>query len=469
MSQYKILIVDDDPVFLRTTKRFLETHGFFADTLGTPTEVSEVLKTRTYHCLLLDIEMPAMSGIEVLQDLQKKHMSIPVIVISGRSTIEQAVQAIKLGAFDFIEKPIDTERLLNTIQNAIDKFQLIEANEVFYRELQKNFQLIGKSKAMMRLSEMIRKAASVDSKVLITGESGTGKSLIARAIHYQSSRKTKPFITTNCAAIPSHLLESELFGYKKGSFTDAKKDHKGKFWIANGGTIFLDEIGDMDLHMQAKLLNVLQENQIQIIGEPLPREINVRVIAATNKNLEKLVQEGKFREDLFYRLNVIHIHVPPLRERKDDILPLAYHFLKKFSQEFNKPIQRIHPLVESVLQSYDWPGNIRELENLVQRLVIFCESDEITIEDYLQFSKHKEDWSDNIFNITPNLNYHKAMEFFESKFLAYMLELNQWNVQKTAQAIEIDRSNLYKKLRKYNLIKFKKGNSKQNKLGSVEK
>ena len=458
MSKFNLLIVDNDPIFLHTTKRLLETHGYLVETTGNPTQVSQLLSNHSYHCILLDVKMPAMNGIEVLKELRKKHYSIPVIMISGESTIGNAVEALKMGAYDFIEKPIDTDRFLNTIQNAIEKYRLLEENETFYRELQKNFQIIGKSQAIHLILKMIRKAAEVDSKVLITGESGTGKGLIAQAIHYQSKRKSKPFIVTNCAAIPSDLLENELYGHKKGTFTGAVKDQKGKFLAANGGTIFLDEIADMDINLQAKLLNVLQEHKIQVIGEPFPQEIDVRVITATNKNIEQLVKEGKFREDLYYRLNVIHIHVPPLRERKEDILPLAYHFLRKYSEELNKPVIRLHPLVELALQDRQWPGNVRELENVIERMVVFADKEEITMDDYIRINNIDDQFWHQSLNMEhfSHLNYHQAIQTFEYNYLKYILEQNQWNVQQTAKTLAIDRSNLYKKLRKYNLTRDQK-------------
>ncbi len=455
MSFNRVLIVDDDHVFLRNTKRLLETHDYWVETTGNPTEVLNLLLKNQYHCILIDVKMPAMNGLEVLKLLRENDKTVPVIMISGESTIHIAVEALKIGAYDFIEKPIEVNLLLNAINNAIEKARLLEENKSFYFELQKNFQIIGLSKNMHWILDMINKASQIDSKVLITGESGTGKSLVAHTIHYKSLRKGKPFIEINCAAIPANLLESELFGHKKGTFTGAIKDQKGKFWAANGGTIFLDEIGDMDFNMQAKLLNVLQEQKIQIIGVPEPLPIDVRVIAATNRNLEEMVKKRQFREDLYYRLNVIHIHIPPLRERREDILPIAYHLLKKYANKFNKAVLRIHPLLESILENHSWPGNVRELENMIERLVVFAEGEEITIDDYLNISKIDGFYWGKIMNIKSflNLNYQQAMEVFEYKFLNYVLEQNEWNVQRSAKYLGIDRSNLYKKLRKFKLSK----------------
>ncbi len=461
METFKILVVDDDTIFLRNIKRLLETHSYKIDTTGNPTEVIQLLKTNSYCCILLDVKMPAMNGIDVLKNIRDQKITVPVIMISGESTIHIAVEALKIGAYDFIEKPIETNRLLNTIQNAIERHRLLEENQTFYQELQKNFQIIGESSALRWVLKLIDRAATVDSKVLITGESGTGKGLVAKAIHFRSPRKSKPFVITNCAAIPSDLLESELFGHKKGSFTGAISEQKGKFAVANGGTIFLDEIGDMDFNMQAKLLNVLQEQRIQIIGDPIPKEINVRVIAATNKNIEEMVKKGLFREDLYYRLNVIHIHIPPLRERKEDILPLTYYFLEKFSKNLNKSVYRIHPLVEEALLNHNWPGNVRELENTIERLVVFAEQEEITIDDYIRSNNVDSNFWDNFSNIysSMNFNLHQALDIFEFKYLTYVLEKNKWNIKNTAKILEIDRSNLYKKIKKLNISLPKSSNN----------
>jgi len=453
MNTNKVLIIDNDPIFLRTTGRLLETNGYEVDTLGNPTDFFRHISQNSYHCILLDVKMPALSGIDVLKQLHEKHYTVPVIMISGESTIETAVKALKIGAYDFIEKPVDADRMLNSIKNAIEKYRLLEENESFYREIQKDFHLVGNSPAIRTILKIIKKAAEVDSKVLITGESGTGKSLLARAIHYQSARKARPFIVTNCAAIPAELLESELFGHKKGAFTGAIKDQQGKFLAANGGTIFLDEIGDMDMNMQAKLLNVLQDKKIQVLGEAFPQAIDVRVIAATNKNIEQLVQEGTFREDLYYRLNVIHIHNPALRERKEDIRLLCQHFIEKFRKEFNKPVLRMHPLVATALENRTWPGNIRELENLMERLVVFAESEEITMEEYLSINNIDDSFWPHKLNpdLYTNLSLNEAVHTFEMFYLKHILQTYDWNVNTVAKILEVDRSNLYKKLKKYHI------------------
>jgi DNA-binding NtrC family response regulator len=452
----KILIIDNDPVFLRTAKRLLETHGFLVNTLGNPTDAIDILREDSFNCILLDVKMPAMNGLEVLKLFQQHNINIPVIMISGESTIDIAIQALKMGAYDFIEKPLDTDRLLNTLHHAIERNLLIEENKSLLSEIKKNFEIIGSSSAIRWVLKMVRKAAEVDSKVLITGESGTGKTLIARAIHFQSKRKAKPFVETNCAAIPSQLLESELFGYKKGAFTGAAGDKEGVFLAANGGSVFLDEIGEMDILMQAKLLKVLDNKEVPIIGSPFPSKIDVRIITATNKDIQKLIEEKKFREDLYYRLKVIHIHIPPLRERPEDILPLAYHFLKKFSLALNKPVQSIHPLLESTLENSPWPGNVRELENLIERMVVFSEKEQLTMDDYFRVQNDEQQFVSKLFDIhhARPMPYKEAMNWFEEKYLRYALEKSHGNIKKAAQVLKLDRSNLYKKLRKYGLAKI---------------
>ncbi len=327
----KILVIDDDENLLTSLKKILRLEHYTVDTLINAMQVDEWLDTHDYQCLLLDVKMPVVNGMDVLRAVLHKNPSLPVIMISGQSDIETAITAIKEGAYDFIEKPINPERLFVAVKNAIQRYDLQEISDSYFKELQDKYNLVGQSKALKRIGQQINDVAETSAKVLILGESGTGKELVARAIHYQSLRKGKPFIKLNCATIPSELLESELFGHRKGSFTGAIADRMGKFVEAEGGTLFLDEIGDMSLQLQAKLLRVLEESEIEVIGENLPRKVNVRIVAATNCDLENMVKEGKFRDDLYYRLNVVKIHIPPLRERPEDILPLAYHFLKEFN------------------------------------------------------------------------------------------------------------------------------------------
>ncbi len=455
MPHAKLLIVDDDPVFLRNIKRLMETQGYNVTTISNPQLVMEHLKSNGYNCILLDVKLPIKNGLDLFKDIKKAYPELPIIFISGESTINTAVEALKMGAYDFFEKPIDIDRLLISVQNAIEKHSLWEEKENILKELKENFQLIGNSPALKKIALEIRKAAEVNTKVLITGESGVGKELVAWAIHHHSSRKAKPYVRINCASIPSELLEAELFGYRKGAFTGAFTDRQGKFMAANGGTLFLDEIGDLDFRLQGKILRVLEENEIEIIGEPTPKKIDVRIIAATNQKLEQLVRENKFRLDLFHRLNVIRIHIPPLRERKEDILPLAYFFLKKFNETYNKKIQRIHPLAQEILLNYHWPGNVRELRNLIEKIVIFTDEEEISADGMLNAIYGNNNVENPLYNtsIFDGIVYiHTAHKIFEKNYLQYVLEKVGGKKTEAAKLLGIDRSNLYKKLRKHGLI-----------------
>ncbi|RMI15187.1 MAG: sigma-54-dependent Fis family transcriptional regulator [Calditrichaeota bacterium] len=456
MIASRILIVDDDPFFLRNMRRLLETHDYRATTLANPGHVKQHLEENGYHCVLLDVKMPGLNGLEVLRQIRQMDTSLPVIMISGEGNIDIAVQALKQGAYDFIEKSDEPDKVLKAIQNAIERKALIEAADTYLQELQQKYSIIGKSRRIREVLDKIAKVAQYDCPVLITGETGTGKSLAARAIHYQSPRRGKPFIHVNCAAIPPELLESELFGHKKGAFTGAHQDQPGKFLAADGGTLFMDEIGEMDVKMQAKLLNVLQDQEVQVVGEAKPQKVNVRIIAATNKDPQKLVQERKLREDLFHRLNVVDIHIPPLRERPEDVLLLAYHFLKKYCDEYNKSIVRFHPQVESLLMCHSWPGNVRELENFVRKMIIFTDTDEVTMEDLFRSKVSPENFNDLFApEQFARLKLNQAHDLFESGYLRYILDKCNWDVQEAASIVGIDPSNLYKKMRKHGLHKPK--------------
>ncbi len=449
----KILVVDDDENLLVSLKKILKMEHYCVDTLVNAMHVDEQLAVHDYDCLLLDVRMPVVNGMDVLNTVLHKKPLLPVIMISGQSDIETAITAIKQGAYDFIEKPINPERLFVAVKNAIQRHNLQETSDSYFKELQEKYSIVGQSRALKIIGQQISDVAETLAKVLILGESGTGKELLARAIHYQSRRKGKPFIKLNCATIPSELLESELFGHRKGSFTGAISDRLGKFAEADGGTLFLDEIGDMSLQLQAKLLRVLEENEIEVIGENLPRKVDVRIIAATNCNLEEMVDAGKFREDLYYRLNVVKIHIPPLRERQEDVLPLAYHFLKEFNDTYNKQIAGFKNQTESLMLSYDWPGNVRQLRNTIEKMVIFCRDREIGYEESM-----------NALEIIPgdqpgkindehgnNKSLKNALHDFERNYILQMLHKNEGKIGATAQALGIDRSNLFKKMRKYNI------------------
>ena len=441
----KILAIDDDPKYLISIKKLLEIKGYSVTALSNQSEILDALNQLTYDCVLLDVKMPGLNGIELFHIITKKDPYMPVIMISGQSNINIAVDMIKKGAFDFIEKPIETERLLVTIKNALNKRALQAENDIIFDELKENYRMIGQSVQFKELIKNISSLAPTNAKVLIEGESGTGKELIAWAIHHNSKRRGKPYIKVNCASIPSELLESELFGHKKGSFTGADKDREGKFMSADEGTLFLDEIGDMNINLQAKLLRVLEENEIEVIGENIPRKVDVRIVAATNRNLDELVGGKEFREDLYHRLNVIKIQVPPLRERREDILPLAYHFLNYFSVQYNKVVDKFCQQAEAKLINHNWYGNVRELKNIVEKLVIFCKEKEIRLDETISALNKKPI---GFFDSVETHPLKIAKTNFEKEYIMETLIKNDWKINETAAVLGIDRTNLFKKMQK---------------------
>ena len=369
----KILIIDDEKSIRDTLREILEYEKYEIDDAENGIIGLEKLKNNKFDAVLCDIKMPKMDGIEVLENIIKLQYDIPVVMISGHGNIETAVDAIKKGAFDYISKPLDLNRLLITVRNALDKSTLITETKTLKKKVYKTNDIIGNSSAISKVLDMIDKVAPSDARVLITGENGTGKELVARWLHEKSNRANGPFVEVNCAAIPSELIESELFGHEKGSFTSAIKQRKGNFEQADGGTLFLDEIGDMSLSAQAKVLRALQENKIMRVGGEKDLSVNVRVIAATNKNLKEEIENKNFREDLYHRLSVIVIKVPSLNERKEDIPLLADHFIKELCENQGKPLMVFEDEAFSELQKTNWTGNIRELRNVVERLVILCD------------------------------------------------------------------------------------------------
>jgi len=387
----KILVVDDERAIRRALREILEFEEFEVDEAENGKQGLDKAKAEQYDVIFCDIKMPEMDGMEVLDGLLKAKVDAPVIMISGHGNIETAVQAIKKGAFDFIEKPLDLNRILVTIRNAKDRNVLIEEKKVLKKTVRKfkGSSIIGETEEINNIREMIEKVAPSDARVLVTGQNGTGKELVARSLHDLSDRKGNPFIEVNCAAIPSELIESELFGHEKGAFTSAVKQKKGKFELASGGTLFLDEIGDMSASAQAKVLRALQENVIQRVGGEKDIKVNARVVAATNKDLRKEIDEGNFREDLYHRLAVILIHVPSLNERRDDIPLLADHFMTMICSEHGISRKSFAPKALDELQKIDWTGNIRELRNIVERLIILC-GDEITAEEVKMFSNPRK-------------------------------------------------------------------------------
>lgn len=369
----RILIIDDENSIRRTLRDILENEGYAIDDAPDGTEGLKLAKTNHYDVILCDIKMPKMDGLEVLDKLLETGSDTPVVMISGHGNIDTAVDAIRKGAYDYISKPPDLNRLLVTIRNAFEKSNLVTETKILKKKVSKKYEMIGDSSSIKKIHEMINRVAPTDARVLITGENGTGKELVAHAIHENSQRSNAPLIEVNCAAIPSELIESELFGHEKGAFTSAIRQKKGNFELADGGTLFLDEIGDMSLSAQAKVLRALQENKITRVGGDKEINVNVRVIAATNKNLKKEIEKGNFREDLYHRLGVILIHVPSLNERKDDIPVLAKHFLQQICSEYGMPQKEFAADALKTLQTIDWTGNIRELRNVVERLIILCD------------------------------------------------------------------------------------------------
>lgn len=381
----KILVVDDEKSIRNTLREILEYEKFIVDEASDGMEAIEKVRENRYDVILLDIKMPKMDGIEVLEQLMKL-TDAPVVMISGHGTVETVVEAIKKGAYDYITKPLDLNRLLVTIRNAGERQTLVTETKALKRQVSKAYDMIGESQVMQDIKSMINRVAATDVRVLITGANGTGKELVARWLHELSNRSSGPFIEVNCAAIPSELIESVLFGHEKGSFTSAIKQRKGDFEQANGGTLFLDEIGDMSLSAQAKVLRALQENRIMRVGGEKDIPIDVRVIAATNKDIPKEIEKNNFREDLYHRLAVIVIHVPTLNEREEDIPLIANHFLEEINQNMGKPLMKIDPLALKELKKINWTGNVRELRNVVERLAILCDTT-ITAADIQKYAQ----------------------------------------------------------------------------------
>ncbi|MBN2614600.1 MAG: sigma-54-dependent Fis family transcriptional regulator [Bacteroidales bacterium] len=379
----KVLVVDDESSIRRTLKEILEFEKYEVDMASNGKDALELIQAQTYDVILLDIKMPEIDGMEVLEKLQE-FTECPVVMISGHGTIDTAVEAIKKGAYDFIVKPPDLNRMLITLRNAIDKKDLVVQAKRLKKEVEKKFAIVGESPKISELKEMIQRVAPTAARVLIFGENGTGKELVARQIHERSTRSVSPFIEVNCAAIPSELIESQLFGHEKGSFTSAVKQRKGDFELAHGGTLFLDEIGDMSLSAQAKVLRALQENKITRVGGEKEIPVDVRVLAATNKDLPEEIKRGNFREDLYHRLSVIIMQVPPLRERKEDIPLLVQHFINELVTIQGRAPLTITEEALKQMQEFKWSGNVRELHNVVERLLILCDK-EITVQDVKQF------------------------------------------------------------------------------------
>jgi two-component system nitrogen regulation response regulator NtrX len=440
----KILVVDDDPGIRDALRMILEYEGYEVATSPDGKTALADLESAPADAVLLDIKMPGMDGLETLDRIAEREAAPPVLMISGHGDIATAVEATRRGAVDFLEKPPERERILVSLGNALSRNTLVAENERLRQKLEEESVLVGRSVPMQKLRAEVARAAPTTATVLIMGESGTGKELVAREIHKGSKVASSPFIQVNCAAIPEELIESELFGHEKGSFTGAVRRQTGKFVEADGGTIFLDEVGDMSARAQAKVLRVLEAGEVEPVGAARVRQVNVRVIAATNRDLTESIREGRFREDLYFRLNVLPVRTPPLRERTEDVPELVEHFTRLFSQRDNHKPRRYAPGAIAVLKARSWPGNVRELKNLVERVLIMADNDPIEAKDLPPEARvSPSDISEKGLQLG-TLSAFK--EYAEREFLVAKLRENGWNISRTAEVIATPRSNLYKKI-----------------------
>ncbi len=449
-----ILVVDDEKDIRTSLTGILEDEGYQVGTAASGAEALECARQDLPDLVLLDIWMPGMDGLETLEKLKNLFPQITVVMISGHGTIETAVRTTKLGAFDFIEKPLSLDKVLITVANALRMRELTVENEELKQAVGNEFELIGDSAAMTVLREQIMRVAPTSASVLVTGENGTGKELVARSIHYYSLRRDKPFVAINCAAIPEELIESELFGHEKGAFTGALAQKKGKFDLADGGTLFLDEIGDMSLKTQAKVLRILQERCFERVGGTRLVSVDVRIIAATNKELDEEIRQGRFREDLYYRLNVVPFRVPALRERPADIRLLIPYFMDQFHRREGRESKVFLPETLEMLRSYDWPGNVRELRNIVERILIMTPGKVISPADIPNLAGEQQASAPASMKAEGALVFgtlREAREEFEREFIVQKLEQNDWNISRTAEVIDLERSNLHRKIKSYGI------------------
>ncbi len=448
-----ICLVDDEPSILNTLSSILEDEGYQVMVAKTGEEALKVIQMEPPDIVILDIWMPELDGLEVLKRVREQFPNMMVIMMSGHGSVETAVKATKLGAYDYLEKPLDLEKVAILVRNALHQRKLEEENSNLRVKVERHSKLVGASSVMEKLRQQIAAAAPSQSRVLISGENGTGKELVARAIHFQSLRPHCPFVEVNCAAIPETLIETELFGHERGAFTGAVSRKRGKFDLADGGTLFLDEIGDMSLATQAKVLRVLEEQQFTRVGGGNLIKVNVRVVAASNKNFRQEIEKGNFREDLFYRLNVLPIEVPPLRTRREDIPALTRHFLKIHAEEQGVKLKEITPGALDALVHHEWPGNIRELRNQVERLMIMVPKNTIEMADILPFMPTRGG-EGSVNRVNPMGAYDSlrdARNAFEREYIAIRLRENSWNVSKTADDLKIERSHLHRKIKLLNV------------------
>jgi two-component system nitrogen regulation response regulator NtrX len=444
----RVLIVDDEEAVRSSLRMILEYEGYEVLLAANGPAGLKMAEQEGPDLVILDIKMPQMDGLEVLKRLKGEEPSPPVVILSGHGTVKTAVEAVKLGAFDFIEKPPDSERILIVTRNALGQKRLVDENRRLKLSFDDRYRMVGRSPALEKVWDAIRRAAPTNATVLLTGESGVGKELAARAIHSNSLRQDEAFVQVNCAAIPEELIESELFGHEKGSFTETAEKQIGKFELAHRGTIFLDEVGDMSLRTQAKVLRVLQEGEVERIGSQKTIQVDVRVIAATNKTLDEEIEAGRFREDLYFRLSVLPIRVPPLRERPEDVEPLIEHFVQEFCSANNFRPRGFAPAAIEALKRHRWRGNVRELKNVVERLLIMAEKDEVGADDVAGVLRRP---TDDASALTAAGTLRDFKEAAERTFLVTKLRESNWNISATAQAIGTPRSNLYKKLDQYGI------------------
>ncbi len=445
-----ILVIDDEKSIRETLKEILSFEKYDVELAENGKRGLLALKKNDFDAILCDIKMPEMDGLEFLDEVIKLYPDIPIIMISGHGNIETAVEATKKGAYDFITKPPDLNRLLITLRNAVDKVNLVSETKILKRKFNKTKEIIGSTPAIEKIKQTIEKVAPTDARVLITGENGTGKELVARWIHEKSNRSAMPLVEVNCAAIPTELIESELFGHEKGSFTSAIKQRIGKFELADGGTLFLDEVGDMSLSAQAKVLRAIQEGKIARVGGDKEILVNVRVVAATNKNLMTEIDNGNFRIDLYHRLSVIIIHNPTLNEREDDIPIIAEKFLKDICEENNMPLKKFAKEGLLAMKAVKWAGNIREMRNVIERMVILC-GDTLTQEDVINNANPAARIQEGLAAIDKFQKFQDFKDYAEEIFIKKKLDDNGWNVAKTASDIDIQRSHLYNKIEKFSL------------------
>jgi DNA-binding NtrC family response regulator len=441
----RILVVDDETVVRESLKDWLMEDDYEVGLAASGEDAVSMAQEKSWDVILLDLKMPGMDGLETLKRIKKMTPEAEVLMMTAFATIDTAVQAMKEGAFDYLVKPFDPDEIEMHIKKIVEHKELVLENILLRQKLEEKYQydeIIGKSGAMQEVFELITRIAPTDSTVLITGESGTGKELIAQAIHGNSTRCYMPFIAVSCGALPDSLLESELFGYEKGAFTGAEHTKKGRFEMADKGTIFLDEIGDISLKTQVDLLRVLQQKEFRRLGGEEVIKVDVRILAATNRDIQKAIRENRFREDLFYRLNVISIHVPPLRERKEDIPLLVETFIRRYCLEMNKEEVKIAPTALKLLLDYDWPGNVRELENVIERALVIGQGKEIAADD-LPFSRKE---------LGPE-KFPKSLKIMEQMHIERILEETEWNISRAARELDIDRQTLYNKIEKYKITR----------------